>query len=236
MKLNLLFVITVLLVTGCSSTDSENVGSKGIYAKFDASSNGTNTQISAKLKVGGAGSNTYLELGNGEHLTVSNGVNEIGMIEDVDIWSGKITYEAKVSGDPGGTTYTITFLRNDGQVLASSASLPEDFAIDEAAIKAAYTDQESLLITWSPATSLQTKLNISGICGNLSRTIDGNASSVTIDLGDVAKRTASYPDNCELDVELSRQMSADVNSGFGEGGRFNTIQRRSFKISFSRVI
>lgn len=92
-----------VLLSGCSSTTSDNVATGGINADIDVFANGSGrTFVDAELEVGDGLGGTSLQLVSGDRLTVTaNGIQKT-MIEDASI-IGRFRYEASFDFDDAGT-------------------------------------------------------------------------------------------------------------------------------------
>lgn len=219
-------------LAACANTDSSNVTTAGIYADFDVTNLGNQSNVVAQLKVGGAISNTVLELSGGDELIAYNGSQSYVMIKD-DSFIGDVKYRATFTGDPGGTQYTITFNRpSTNESLASSVILPDAFNLTSDN-SGSYTSNDDIWVTWTPASALNnTAIRLSGICGSFYTTTPPNSTGINIPLSDVSKVFISDPDSCTLSLEVSRQNTRSVNSQFGEGGSFVAKQIRSSSFAF----
>ena len=123
-----LFAIMASLGTSCASIDSSDIKTSGIYADFEAKSNGEGTTLlSANLKVG-QNSNTYLNLVEGDTLQASF-ENETAAMERKNLGS-MIWYESTFSTDKSDSSFTLNFQReNDDSAPDSNVSLPAPFDI-----------------------------------------------------------------------------------------------------------
>ena len=226
------FTISLLLFS-CSNTDSNNINTAGIYADFEVTNKGSQSDIVAQLKVGDAWSNTVLELSRGDQLIAYNGSASVVMTKGDSIL-GDIKYHASFINDLGGTQYTITLNRpTTNEVINSSATLPNDFTITLSGSDP-YTSADSIEITWNPASaSLKTYISLIGICGSYLTSIEPNTNSINIPLDSVTKSDLSDPNNCLLSVAVSRFNKIPVNAQYGEGGYFIATQTRSTSIQFT---
>lgn len=231
------FVFALFLITACSSTDSGNVNSPGIYAGFSITNDGSQSNVTAQLKVGGPLSNTVLELSDGDSLVAYNGSQSHFMSKDSSLL-GNVKYRASFPGDIGGTRYTITFNRpSTNESISSSATLPEDFRItSNHAIT--YTSADTLTISWDSSSVNTTDVSISrqssmnSLCGPYSTSVKPGVSSVSIPLSTLSQFLTS-PGNCTMTIRVSRSNSASVSASFGEGGSFSAKQSREENFSFT---
>ena len=227
-------VLTISLVTSsCSNTDSNNINSPGIYADFDVKSDGSISNVVAQLKVGGALSNTVLELSGGDQLIAYNGSASVVMTKDSSLF-GDIDYRASFLGDVGGTQYTITFNRpSTSEVINSSVTLPEDFSITSN-YSGTYTSADTLYISWAPASPSDiTYISLVGICGSYYTSALPGISYINIPLSLITKYDIADPDSCSASIKLSRSNNVPVNAQFGEGGSFYAKQERRTDFIFA---
>lgn len=223
--------ILSFIFTSCSNTDSGYVDTNAINADFDVSSNGSQSNLIAQLKVGDIFSNNVLELSDGDQLVAYNGSRSIVMSKDSSIF-GDVKYRATFSGDLGGTQYTITFNRpSSNEVINSSVTLPDDFTI-LSTYSGTYTDADSLYISWNQASSYSTTISLNGLCGFYTTSIGPGATNISIPLS-VVHKVISGPSVCTMTIGVSRNVRAPVNGQFGEGGHFDASQKRSSSFQFS---
>lgn len=219
-------VVLLGLLAGCSeSVESNDVRTSGIYPEFEVvADGGGDSEATARLKVGGNNSNTYLDLTGDDELTVTANSTERTMDEA----SGQ-RYRVAFEGDDGGTEFVFAFLRGDEDDDApmSKVELPEPFTMMvETANAVRGTDDVDL--TWTEGGSGDIDLTIRGDCifdDFNERTPDDGAH--TISAADIHERGTKSDEECTVTVSLSRINSGDLDRAFTEGGEVTARQTRS---------
>jgi hypothetical protein len=70
---HLAFAVALAPLVACEAVDSEDVLTSGMYADLAVTNTGSNTRAAAILRVGGASSNTFVELTGDDSLTLRIG-------------------------------------------------------------------------------------------------------------------------------------------------------------------
>ena len=230
----LLIAASLILLGGCESVDSDDILTGGIFASLSAvAKNASATEVTARLKVGGATSNTYLDLSASDTLEGTvDGVTKT-LARGADPF-GSVWYDADFSGAAEDMEVGISFIRggdatSDQSATRSRATLPAPFELtapDSATELSRSADD--LVITW----------DVFGKGEDLSLSVTGDCVSWDISEEDIAD-TGSFtvtagllvPDeddgsSCLATVTLTRTREGTVDSNFGEGGVFFASQRR----------
>ncbi len=178
-----LFLVTAVFLTAaaCADVASEDVLTSGIYADLsvEGSDHGTST-VTAKLKVGGSGSNTYVELTGTDELIASVGDETQVMVEQTI--GDYHEYVAGFATADGGDVFTVSFNRSvDEGAPNSSMTLPDPFDIDP--VQGPFQRSSDITLTWSPASSPDNmRLTATGSCVlTYGRDISGDPGIVTIE-------------------------------------------------------
>jgi hypothetical protein len=230
-------LVVAPLFLACQSIASSDVKTSGIYAALAASSDGTTTALSARLKTGGALSNTFLDLQNGDSLTAYSGTDSAAMVRNTLL--GEVWYTASFAPGMGDTPLRVDFERaHDAQTQEclggsapnSLATLPAPFALGAPASGATFSRAHGgVTVSWSP----------SGGSDSMSYDVSGNCilplNGSTADTGSVvltpsplqASTSSGALSNCAITIALTRSRSGKVDPAFGEGGAFDAAQVRS---------
>jgi hypothetical protein len=220
------------LLAACESVDSSDTMTDGIYAAFTATSDGAVTQAQATLRVGGATSNTYVELVDGDILTVTDGVNSETMLPS-NI-GDYYTYLASFDSIAEDTPFTFAFVRTiDAGAPESTASLPAPFALTAPEADSVFSRaDDAITITWDPSASADDmSLTLTGDCiFTHSTTLTGDPGTYVIDAGSLDATDEDNPTSCDAKLTVERRRIGTLDPAFGEGGGIYAAQARTVEI------
>jgi hypothetical protein len=224
--LNVLFG-SLLAATGCTeSVDSDAIRTRGIHAAFEALATGDgSTGVSAVLRVGGD-DGTFVNLVHDDQLIAQMSKSQRALAKKGD------GYSTKFAEDKAGTEIHIAFRRgkDDDGAPDSFAILPADFSPEVTASSIARGDR--VTIAWGkkdPGTVIHWKLDGDCIFPDSGSTAD--TGQLVLDAANIDAKSSTEKETCEVAVTLDRVASGTVDPGFGEGGDFRAIQRRSVTFS-----
>jgi len=229
--------VTLVAAAGCAEdVDSVDVRTDGIYADLELRAEGDGkAKVTASLLVGGARSDTYLNLTEGDELIAHLGGAERDMRE-ISSAIGVFVYRAEFDGeDPD--TYRVEFRRTahseeeakcrGGDAPFSYSTLPPPFSMQVQTADGFSRDDDNLTISWSP----------SGGSDGMSLAVRGSCiRDYTTDLGDTGSRTIAagtlkpigeMAEDCQLSVTIDRARMGEVDENYGEGGTFRAVQSRA---------
>jgi hypothetical protein len=222
------FTLSVVFTfsSGCTTTDSENIKTSGIYATLEVEQESGLATVRARaiLRVGGP-LGTVVDLSGGEHMDC----NEDTLTE----WVEPITnyhWSAKTINESNDGLYDFVFVRVEDELVSSQIEMPEDMVVTDASPAVTILDGELFTLTWTvPVTAGdEVRVSLVGTC------ID--------DINDVVPDTGSHsvlvnhdieaPATCTLGVRVTRKNSDVVNSAY-EGGIISAASYDRFDIDFS---
>lgn len=230
-------LVCLMGAAGCKETvDSTDVRTSGIYAKYQAISNGDTTQLTARLVVGGDESNTDMRLTESDRLT-GTVAEESHRLTD---GNNNQMYEALFDETAGGTEVQISFTRGDDDVDApnSTASLPEEFTLDGVTANQNISRTDAIVITWEPSDDTDDSMawDLEGDCVSTEFDLSqADSGTVTLAAGRVEPKFEDDEDQtCDVTFTLDRVLAGSVDDNFNDDsdgpGEFDAIQRR--KITF----
>jgi len=200
------------LVTTCVITDSTNVKTSGIWARYTVEHDAHDTvTVRGVLRVGGS-TGTIVDLTAGEHLEV-NGTNMTEWVEPITNyhWS-----RAVLSPDVDGI-YDIDFVRLD-ELVPSTVVVPDRPLISSLDPADVILSEEVLTIYWdNSAPGDDVDLYIEGDC------IESHAYYSEADSGMFVSDPIydlpppDLPVDCVLQVTIARNVVGSVNGAF-QGG------------------
>lgn len=220
------------------TTRSENVRTEGmsLHARVDVR-DGVKTEISATLRAGGLLSNLYPQVTAPDRIEARLGGDLVPLVFSKNIIATP-AYSGAVSGDAGGKTVEIHFLRS-GNTTATGTRvvIPPAMSITAPRAGEVYSPvRPALTVTWTPVAAAASMVwEVSGSC------IVGKHGDLAPDAGrlDVVLAAAPPPDagrlpaRCDVTIRLERQTRGVVDAAFGEGGSIIASQRRERVVEFT---
>jgi len=247
MNTRLCILIGAVLLSGCSSTTSDNVTTEGINADIDVFANGSGrTFVDAELEVGDGLGGTSLQLVAGDRLTVTaNGIQKT-MTEDASI-IGRFRYEASFDFDDAGTMFTVSFSRNNGvNAPNSNVTLPEGFVVQSPQGNDVFSQADDVPIQWTPnGTTITPDIDVSLSCTTTGGVVftasqdvatSGDTGVASLPIASVIPiGTLDTTRLCEGEVHFSRWRRGNLDPAYGEGGDITAehIERAQFFVDLS---
>lgn len=218
------------LVSCGESIGSTSVKTDGVWADFTARADGSgNTNIRAGLKTGGANSNTFLTLEEGDELTFyADG--ESYQPNTQEVFDQYNVYVKNVPKDAGGTEIRVEFTREEGEdATNSSVVLPEKFEITAPSSEDEFSRSSDDVTVEIDSTQegADKRVVVGGECLDGTYNSDFSGTSVTIPASELESEDESdAPDECEADVEVKRVVGGQVDGAY-DGGKFSGVQERT---------
>ena len=216
--------IILLLLNSCSSTDSDNIKTKGIYANYQLKILNNSTAIETSLQSGGF-TGTYLDLTSEDTLIVEVNGKEGVLKRDRGLLN-QIYYEGVLKTNEPNTEVKIIFSREESdEKLVSSISLPDKLVISSGQNKNHSLD-DTVIIKWKKSSVKGTKINIDSSISCYNENNNTGSLSDRLDLADNGQYSISlkslYEDfkqdkNCEVTINVTRYKKGTIDSRFGSG-------------------
>lgn len=223
--------LLVALALGCEDVSSSEVRTSGIWAGLSVDADGRGGSIArAALKVGGELSNTYVELDADDALTATLAADTVPMVEES---LGTVHhYVATFATDPVGEPFTIAFERTiDESAPSSGVALPPAFDLASPVVTFSRL-AEDLTVSWSPPSAEPIRVEINGGCIQFwGVDLASDGGSTVVPAGTLAPANDVAPEACDLDVIVTRTLAGEVDPAYGEGGRAEGRQVRSYHVS-----
>jgi hypothetical protein len=243
-------LIAIAMITGCSSVDSNNIDTAGLYADFQAVASGdNNTEVTAWIKQEPA-SLTFVALTGGDKLTAymmeTFATTETAKNMQEGTLGGATWYSAIFSQQAEDTQFRIGLDRaGTGKVSApdNATTLPAPFTLDTL-VGTAQTvsnsttsfsrgDTVPIYVRWNPADFVLGDVLTYGVAGGCihaeSGTIDWYTTATnSLQLAQswlVSTDPVGNP-NCAVTVTMTLTREGTVDSAFGQGGQFRGVQKR----------
>lgn len=227
-------------VTACSeATDSNNIKTGGIYAAIDVKTgNANSSDVEVTLKVGGANSNTYVDLSSNDKLTATLNNTEARVLGRQEKTKNHISYVTTFSGATAGmenSSYKITFDRAvETSAPNSSVTLPTpvaNLAISRSDFSAA---NDLVTLTWAGLNSQKSlRLSIAGDC-IVGSTLDvADMGTYVINAGTIKGISPRISQNCSVTFTFTRETNGSLDPAYGEGGYVKAKSSRSVSATVS---
>ena len=222
----------LLGLVACESVDSTTVTTAGLYANITATADGSgSTRTTAILKVGGATSNTYVDLIEPDSLEATQG-EETQTMSKVSVGDYR-EYVADFEVDAVDTEFAIAFLREvDEGAPNSVVQLPAPFELTEPSADTPFSrDEDDIVVSWDVIDDSPMRADITGDCFF--------ADGIDVDVDDGTARFSaasleSYEDmadeTCDAVITVWRTRAGDVDPNYGEGGAVSGVQVRSVTV------
>lgn len=218
------------ILGGCTTVESSDVLTSGIYASITAEGRGDGTtDVTATLFVGNPIGLDYVELTGDDKLLVrAPGITK--EMRETELLN-TVGHHAEIPVDAEGTQIEVAFERTiDAGAPHSTATLPAKFSITSSPQAAART--QPITVAWSPASSGDTMTwTATGDCIELESAPMPDSGTVTIDAGLLKKRMGTnVPDQCEVTITIARSRLGMLDPGYGKGGEIRGMQTRTVKV------
>jgi hypothetical protein len=217
------YLVLALALVGCTEdVESTDVKTTGIYPEFTVTATGNGrSRVEAALKVGGSNSNTFLDLTGGDTLEVTAD----GETKTLD-GSGN-RYIATFEIDEGGTEFVFAFLRDDDDnAPMSTVQLPEPFDMEVTSADVIRAEDD-VTFTWEPEGDGDINVHVDGDCVFFHDADTPDDGDHSVGPEELEGPGDDEGDECTGTVELTRQLSGEIDSAFTEGGRIRAYQVRS---------
>lgn len=221
-----------LLAVGCESIESTDVMTDAIYADLVATSDGSSTHTAATLRLGGATSNTFVNLQGDDVLSVTAGGETKEMLEGYvgDIY----IYNADFELSEADTEFIFSLDRSvDAGAPDSRCTLPEPLDVTAPAGGETFSRElDDLTITWTPSGEQdQIRVTVRGECmWDEVVDVNGDPGTLVITAGTILSLDDDNPAACNATVIVQRRRSGTLDPGYGEGGSIVGVQAR--EVSF----
>jgi hypothetical protein len=218
-----LIVLPAALFACMEGVESSDIRTSGVYPEFEVVADGSgSSRASARLKVGGDDSNTFLTMESGDRLEVTVGDETRTLVRAESFW-----YSATFQIDAADTEFEFAFIRseNDETAPRSVVALPAPFALAMATTEASRADDD-VAFTWDPPGSgeLDWELDSDCIFREFGSTPDDGSHAIPHD--DMRSLGSADAESCPVELVAERVRSGSVDPAFTEGGSAVAYQRR----------
>lgn len=218
-----LLVLPTALFACVETVESTDVRTSGVYPEFEVVADGSgSSRASARLKVGGDDSNTYLNLQDEDRLEVTVGEETRTLQPSDNQW-----YSATFQIDAAGTEFSFAFIRGDSDDSApeSTVALPAPFQLEMTTPEASRAS-DNVAFTWDPPANGELHWNFSGDCVWTEHGVTADDGSHDIPRDEMQTHSDDADQSCAVELTVERMTSGNIDPAFTEGGRAIAYQRR----------
>lgn len=222
-------------LVACENVDSSDVLTSGVYADITARASGDGeTLVKTTLRVGGAASNTFLDLVDDDKL-IATQAEQVEEMERKTLL-GSVWYQKSFAIDAADTAFKVAFERTiDEGAPDSNLTLPAPFSVTSPAAATDFSrSADDIVLSWDGSgTDDLMVLNIDGGCIKIfHKELAGDTGSYTVAHDEIElARDAEEGDSCDVTILLERRRAGQLDPGYGEGGQITGIQSREVKIN-----
>lgn len=171
MRLNLVFLLGfVFLLSGCPTTESENVATPGIYAQYKVVDNGSRVEVSATFWAGNRPGGTIVELTGADEVTV----NGRSLRREKNL-AGNTYYKTNLARFD---EYTFTFYRESGtdaEAFSANVAMPAKVQILSPKQGQTFRRGNAINLTWNGSGFADSEIDVT-ITGE-GRSSDGQGTT-----------------------------------------------------------
>lgn len=233
MRKILVAALALTATTACTTVDSEDLLTSGMSATMTVTALGDGqSRVGTVLRAGAPSSSTFVDLGNGDDLTVSvDGAAPVALVE-YSLF-GLPGYSVVIDDDSPETVFDISLTRTlDDGAPSSKISLPQPFDLVWDTTPTELSRAQSITFVWNaPEEGGQMAISASGDClSGYTTTADAESGTVVIPANALTPIAGSENVNCQATFTFQSQKAGTLDTGFGEGGAASGIQQRSFSL------
>lgn len=218
----LLATVTLL---GCKeTTSSEFIRTGGIAALMSVGAESSDlSTVHVELRVGGAQSNTYVILDNGDRLTATVD----GETKDLhSVAEGVYEVEFNTAAQ---NEYVVSLDREeDEDAPDSKATLPAAFSIaqPQPSDELSRVD-DGLFIVWTPVADTEGTISLSGSCIQAeSLSVAGSAGMLVVNKGTLKSTDEKTPESCSVEISMTFTKEGAADPAYDEESYFRASQSR----------
>ena len=232
-KFGIWFAIS-FAAAACTDVKSEEVTTGGMYLDYTVvtQGEGTGSNVSTLLRVGGLTSTTYVDLSEGDQLSVSVDAEE-AVLSQVSL--GVVhSYTQRFEADAEGSEFTLSFDRADQAGAPESiATLPAPFSVTMPEADSAFSrsnDTGEIVVAWDNQGDDRVNITVHGDCFASYFALDeADTASHTIPLSYFKDNEYDSVSSCTAEIAVERTRAGSVDPEFG-GGQSLGIQRRTVSV------
>jgi hypothetical protein len=234
-RLNSLAALVAIFSLNCTSVDSDNILTSGMYADIAATTDGTGTtRVRTTLYLENPGTLDFIEL-EGADLLTAYGPDGSRQIMREFQFLGTTSYSADFDVDDGGSEFIVELSREvDDGAPESLVYLPDSFDILNPPQVSYSRAEDDIVIDWDPAdTGDDVDIEIRGPCiQDELIAVEGDPGTVLIEAGTLIKiEDPAVEDSCDLTVTITKSTPGDLDPNYGFGGVISGNQVRRLDLS-----
>jgi len=226
--------LVALGAIACTEVKSEEVTTAGMYVDYTVvtQGEGTGSDVSTMLRVGGATSTTYVDLSAGDQLSV--------LVEEEEAVLNQLSlgvvhsYQQRFETDTEDSEFVLRFDRADQTGAPSSlAVLPAPFEItlpvgEETVSRSVETGE--LVVSWDNQSDDSINISVYGDCfASYFALEQSDAGTHSIPLSYFKDNEYDAVSSCSAEVSVERRRTGSVDTEFA-GGSSQGVQQRTVNI------
>lgn len=223
-----------LLATACTSVDSDGVFTSALYARVNATSDGSGaTTVRTTLFLENPSSLNYIEL-EGDDLLMAYGPAAVSKQMRESQFLGMTSYSATFETEDAESEFIVEFSRTiDESAPETRVTLPAPFDILTADGASYSRAADDIIIDWDQIGTDDMDFDLdSGCVESIRGSIEGDPGTLTILASELLQRQGeNVEDSCTVTVKLTRSRSGIVDANYGYGGDAYGRQVRSFSFT-----
>ena len=229
-----LWIAIAFGAVACTDVKSEEVTTAGMYLDYTVvtEGEGTGSNVNTLLRVGGLTSTTYVDLSEGDQLSVAVDAEE-AVLSQVSL--GVVhSYTQRFEADTEGSEFVLAFDRADQTGASESiAVLPAPFEVTMPEPDSAFSrsnDTGEVVVTWDNQSDDRVNITVHGDCFASYFALDESDSAThTIPLSYFKDNEYDAANSCTAEIAVERLRTGTVDPEFGDG-QSQGMQRRTVSI------
>ncbi|MBD3609550.1 MAG: hypothetical protein HUJ30_03285 [Gammaproteobacteria bacterium] len=232
-------IISLLIISGCSDIDSENIDTAGICTDFRVSNSGSNAKIEATLTAGcGAMDGSYVDLSPGDTLIAKYLSNSYTLAKHTDALN-KTTYIANLNNYTAGESVVIGLHRddpNDIDALNSYVTLPNAFSVTAPVANQSVTRGQSLTVNWNNTNTSDIKTVISCNSGHKSATYTRHLNNIAPSqaISFIHPTDLDFtPEHCQAYIDFSQSNAGIADPAYELGSKITASYKNRVYVNLN---
>lgn len=236
-------VVSLGLLSGCTSIDSSDIRTSGIRAAIEVKSKGGEDAptVVASFFVGDSLVD-FVDLNDPDSVSVQAG-EESKPLEERKLLGGAVEYVAELSAHEPETEVLVSLARGEDDESApnSKVTLTQGLTLTAPAAASAFSRlEDDLVVSWnSEASEDPTSVELAGDCiQSQTAEVNSGQNTFTFAKGSILHRDAAegdppLPESCSATISVRRVREGSVDEAY-EGGRMTHVVLASVNVTTNR--
>jgi hypothetical protein len=229
-------------LSGCGSTQSENIKTKGISAQITVTADSVGkVKVSASLFAGSGLGVTSLNLSADDLLkATANGATQV-LTKNTTLL-GEVDYTTTFDHiDPGTLTVVSLERKDDTSCPNSRVQLPDAFTITAPSPGQIFNRTDTISVNWTPPVNIAGSMYVDFLTtctskqgGSVTRSngfFRSDSGATTIPVTDLFPSLEfDTTKDCTSEMVITRSVDGALDPGYGEGGSIKGVQSRTVSL------